>query len=155
MARKNKIYELSPELIKQINGLLLSKKMHLSDLQIFINNNELNNGQNISRAGLGRYKQAFDKEMEDLSELDFMLQKLPETIKFDKESDIHKLVSQILSKAILKQIMGKEEIDTKELYFLAKSMKDIMSSTKDREKIKGELQVEHIKKVEGVKEFKP
>ncbi|MFL1781445.1 hypothetical protein ABSA28_01170 [Candidatus Hepatincolaceae symbiont of Richtersius coronifer] len=155
MARKNKIYELSPELVKQINGLLLSNKMRLGDLQEFINTNELNKGQNISRAGLGRYKQAFDKEMEDLSELDFMLQKLPETIKFDKESDIHKLVSQILSKAILKQIMGKEEIDTKELYFLAKSMKDIMSSTKDREKIKGELQVEHIKKVEGVKEFKP
>ena len=38
--------------------------------------------------------------------------------------------------------MGKEDIDAKQLDFLSRSLKNIMSSIKDREKIKADLRKE-------------
>ena len=152
---KNKVYDVPEELRKQVNLLLLDGKTSLKQLKDLVNNYPDNNVE-ISYSGLNRYAKAFDKEMKDLSDLDHLLRNLPKDINFDDESKAHKLIAQILSKSILTFSMGKEDFDAKELSFVAKALKDIMSSTKDREKIKAdlrkEIRAETLEKVEKVAE---
>lgn len=143
---KNSVEKKPKELILKINQWLLDGKLNIAEIVELVNNHPLNDIP-ISSSSLNRYAKVFDKEIKDLADLDHLLKNLPKEINFDEESKIHKLVAQILSKAVLTFSMGKEDFDAKDLSFVAKALKDIMSSTKDREKIKADLRKEIEKEV--------
>lgn len=144
MPRKNKIYQLPQELRAKINDWLLDETSTLKDLVKIINEHELNNGIKISNGSLGRYKAQFDVAMKDLKSLEYLMKALPKELNFNKENDLHKFIYKILSKAVLDNSMGKD-LKPREIMELSRAIKDLMASTKDREKIKQELEKE-IKK---------
>ena len=91
--------------------------------------------------------------MKEFQALDHLVKNLPKDVDFNSEDDLHKLLYKILSKAVLDTSLGKE-LKPSEIMLLSRSLKDLMSSTKDREKIKLELRkeikAETIAKVENV-----
>lgn len=141
MPRKSKIYQLDEVLIAQLNECLLAGKLKTEAIRELINNSELNNGVKISHAGLMRYKKRIDASMKDLQALDHLLQSSPNEVGFSAENKIHRLIYRLLSKAVLDASMG-STLNSKQIMELARSTKDLMSSIKDREKIKSELEKE-------------
>ena len=153
MGRKNKIYELDEAIIVEFNKLLSAKKLTIEELKDFLNSHQLNKGVEISESGVGRYKKAFDLMMKEFQALDHLVKNLPRDVDFNSEDDLHRLLYKILSKAVLDNSLGKE-LKPAEIMLLSRSLKDLMSSTKDREKIKAdlrkEIKAETILKVESV-----
>ena len=148
MPSRSKIKELDTRLIKQINKLLFDGKLKLDDIKDFIKNSKLNKqGVEVSRSSLGRYKKKQEELTKDFQQLDEFMIAVGSDIGFDKESELHKLIYKILSKSILDNSLSDEPLDAKQVMFLAKALKDLMSSTKDREKLRAEIEKEVRDKV--------
>lgn len=148
MPAKSKIKELDNRLIKHINKLMFEGKLSLDDIKEFIANSKLNkNNVSISRSALGRYKQKLEELTRDFQQLEEFMSAVGKDIGFDKESELHKLIYKILSKAILDNSLSDTALDSKQVMFLAKALKDLISSTKDRAKLRAEIEIEMIEKI--------
>ena len=91
--------------------------------------------------------------MNEFHALDHLVKNLPRALDFNSEDDLHRLLYKILSKVVLGSSLGKE-LKPAEIILLSRSLKNLRSSTKDREKIKAdlpkEIKAETIFKVENV-----
>ncbi len=145
---KSKVYSLPKTIQEELNERLLNKEFTLKELKDFINKHPDNQGVEVSQSGLNRYAKAFDKEMQDLKSIQELFAKLPKEIDFSKESSIHQVTAQVLVKSIWEKVAGKEEIDSKDLLLLSRALKDVMTSIKDREKIRADLRKELKEEIE-------
>lgn len=137
---KNKIETLSEKLIKEINEKLLNPSTDLGAVLNFINSHPENN-THISASSLNRYAAVFDKEMKELQDIKNLVNNLPKEFNFDDESKFHSALAGMLSKVIFEFVVT-GNLKSEDLARLSRSLKDIMSSTKDREKIKADLKKE-------------
>ena len=149
---KNKIETLSEKLIKEINEKLLSPNTDLGAVLDFINSHP-ENKTHISASSLNRYATLFDKEMKELQDIKNLVNNLPKEFNFDDESKFHSALAGMLSKVMF-EFLVTGNLSVKDLGTLSKSLENIMSSMKDREKIKADLKKEIEKELKQAQKDK-
>ena len=139
---KNKVEQLPVDLINLIKSRLLDGSMTIESLTNLINTHPLNQeGIKISNSSLNRYQKLFDKEMKEIQDIKTLISNLPKEFNFDDESKFHSALAGMLSKVMF-EFLVTGNLSVKDLGTLSKSLENIMSSMKDREKIKADLRKE-------------
>ncbi len=137
---KNSVEKQPQELILQINGWLLDDKLKLEDIVALIEKSPLKNNVDVSVSALNRYQIAFDREMKKIKDIRELVNNLPKEFSFDDESKFHSALAGMLSKVMF-EFLIEDTLSVKDLGILSKSLENIMSSMKDREKIKADLRI--------------
>lgn len=131
--RINKIKQQPKEVMDFIKEKILEGNLTLEELRELINKHPLCK-EEIKLGSMWSFAKEIEEEYKEIEELNKFFEVTKNKFSFDTEKSVHRYIVQVLSKTIVKQISGKGDIPVKEVFLIARALKDLMTSIKDREK---------------------
>lgn len=140
MARNSKIEGLDGEVRDAVDALI-RKGATLDDIVAHLREVGVDD---ISRSSVHRYRKTYEQVASEMRRYREMAAGFASELGAVEDSEAHQVIVQMLHTMLMRSgmeaIEGDSPMDPKDLMFLGRTVKDLMSSVGDREKLKREIE---------------